>query len=216
MSSKVSEFFLKNVGPGKMLMWNWLVIAVVIIIIIIIVIVIIMSSSSDTTTTTEPVMTDLDVRIYMYDKANPDTKWYLSADSALTLVSKSSNATKFQIVSTNAVPVAQITGSWDVHFYIKNGTSKLTFAAGDGTCNISMSTATSDGSVLFFRTIDMIDPVPSGTILKFNSPIGISPALTTVACYGQALAVNVTSGVFYSVNAAAAPLANMTWYFEPA
>lgn len=173
-------------------------------------------SSSTTTTTTEPVQTDSNVRIYMYDKANPDVKLYLSADSALTLVSKSSNATKFQIASTDAVSMTQITGSWDAHFYIKNGTSKLTFAAGDGTCNISMSSATSDGSVLFFRTTDMVDPVPTGTILKFNSPIGISPALTTVACYGQALAVNVTSGVFYSVNGAAAPSANMTWYFEPA
>lgn len=213
MLSKVSEFLKRNVGPGKMLMWNWLVIVVVIIIIIVIVIVITSLSSS---TTTEPVQTDSNVRIYMYDKANPDVKWYLSADSALTLVSKSSNATKFQIVSTNAVSMTQITGSWDAHFYIQNGTSKLTFAAGDGTCNISMSTATSDGNVLFFRTTDMIDPVPIGTILKFNSPIGISPALTTVACYGQALAVNVTSGVFYSVNGAAAPSANMTWYFEPA
>jgi hypothetical protein len=216
MLSKISDFLKKNVGPGKMLMWNWLVIVVVIIIIIIIVIVIVTLSSSDTTTTTAPVMTDLDVRIYMYDKANPNTKWYLSADSALKLVSKSSNATKFQIITTNAVPVAQITGSWGSHFYIQSGTSKLTFAAGDGTCNVSMSTATSDGNVIFFRTIDMIDPVPDGTILNFNSPIGISPALSTVACYGQALAVNVTSGVFYSVNSAAAPSANMTWYFEPA
>ena len=214
MLSKVSEFLKKNVGPGKMLMWNWLVIIVVIIIIIIIVIVI---TSSSTTTTepiqTEPVQTDSDVRIYTYDNAN--VKYYLSFDSStLALTYQLNNAKKFQIVSTDALPLTIITGSWDKHFYIKSGTSKLTFAAGRGTCNISMSSDESDGNVLFFRTIDMIDPVPTGTILKFNSPIGISPALTTVACYGQALAVTGTS-VFYSVNSAAASSANITWYFEP-
>jgi hypothetical protein len=213
MLRKVSEFFTKPVGPGKLNMWNWWVIVAVIIIIVIIVVV---ATSVIKTTTTGPVLTGNNVRMYVYDSSNPDVKLYLNADSTLSLVEKSGDATKLQVLSNTVPSGSQIIGSWTSNYYITNGASKLTFSAGDGTCNISMSADTSDGNVLFFRTTDMVDPVPDGTMLNYNSPIGISPALTTVACYGQALAVNTTSGLFYSVNKAASTSSNMTWYFEPA